>query len=379
MENICTLCQVNPATKTNSHIVPSFLVAMVASYDGSYARGKEIMFTIDSYKTRVYTGAIPSTEYERIFNYPELTEERIEQELSQNSVADDYIFCPTCEKNLAKYLEGPYAEFSKLGKKIDASIPLLFWISVIWRMSVAGTFGFKLKSHQEEYLQQCINQYFKLKKENQDVSSYSSKIGLEYKLLYCKDYSKNNGSMIFARHDEQTDSISLFIEDDSEGNYGLMKTSRTGISPYMTLEKWNAGDVKTIEHIAPQTNDGNWDDSIYDIEKPLVHTLGNLTLLPQDINSSVGNKGWKEKYLYYLCISTKEQDVLDEINNKAKEIDVELNPNTVSLLQNCTYNTHMSPVISAYEHGTEWNAGLIQKRTERILDIAWEFFHKWLY
>lgn len=213
MENKCTLCQVNPATKTNSHIIPSFLVAMVASYDGSYARGKEIMFTIDPYKTRVYTGSIPSTEYERIFNYPELTEERIEQELSQNSVADDYIFCPTCEKDFATYLEGPYAEFSKMGKKIDASIPLLFWISVIWRMSVAGTFGFKLKSHQEEYLQYCINQYFKLKKEKQDVSSYLSKIGLGYKLLYCKDYSKNNGSMIFARYDEQTDSLSLFIGD----------------------------------------------------------------------------------------------------------------------------------------------------------------------
>lgn len=169
------------------------------------------------------------------------------------------------------------------------------------------------------------------------------------------------------------------ISDESDGNYGLMKTSRAGVSPYMTLEKWNGDDIKTIEHIAPQTNDGNWDATIYDVEKPLVHSLGNLTLLPQDINSSVGNKGWKEKYLYYLCISTKDQDVLNEIHERAKGIGVVLNPNTVELMKECTYNSHITPVISAYDHDVEWNAALIQKRTERILDIAWDFFHGWLY
>lgn len=169
------------------------------------------------------------------------------------------------------------------------------------------------------------------------------------------------------------------IEDNTEGNYGLMTKSRDGVSPYMTLEKWNGDDVKTIEHIAPQTNDGNWDTNIYDIEKPHVHALGNLTLLPQDINSSVGNKGWKEKYLYYLCISTKDQDVLNEIHEKAKGMGVVLNYNTVELMKECTYNSHIAPVISAYEHNVEWNAALIQKRTDRILDIAWDFFHGWLY
>lgn len=169
------------------------------------------------------------------------------------------------------------------------------------------------------------------------------------------------------------------ISDDSVENYGLMKKTRCGVSPYMTLEKWNGEDVKTIEHIAPQTNDGNWDANIYDIEKPLVHTLGNLTLLPQDINSSIGNKGWKEKYLYYLCISTKDQDDLNNIYTRAKEMGIELNAKTVDLMKNCTYNTHIIPVISAYEHKLEWNAALIQRRTDRILDIAWDYFHGWLF
>ena len=58
---------------------------------------------------------------------------------------------------------------------------------------------------------------------------------------------------------------------------------------------------------------------------------------------------------------------------------VVLNSNTVELMKECTYNSHIAPVISAYEHNVEWNAALIQKRTDRILDIAWDFFHGWLY
>ena len=42
MDEICFLCEEKEATKTNSHIVPSFLGARVFSYDGSGKRGKDI-------------------------------------------------------------------------------------------------------------------------------------------------------------------------------------------------------------------------------------------------------------------------------------------------------------------------------------------------
>ncbi len=164
-----------------------------------------------------------------------------------------------------------------------------------------------------------------------------------------------------------------------ENNYGLMIKSRQGVSPYMNLEKWNSDDIKTIEHIAPQTNKTGWDELIYDIKNPLVHSLGNLTLLPQDINTSVGNKGWKEKYLYYLCISTNDPCVLDCIRDKANELDVQLREDTVELMQKCSYNNHMAPLIKAYENNVEFDSVLIQKRTEKILDIAWDFFSEWIF
>ena len=58
----CLLCGIKPATKTNSHIIPSFMVASVCSYDGSGKRDKEVMFTMSTYEDRIYTGAIPSTK-----------------------------------------------------------------------------------------------------------------------------------------------------------------------------------------------------------------------------------------------------------------------------------------------------------------------------
>ncbi len=101
MENKpCTLCRIRPATKLNSHIIPSFMIARVCSYDGSGKRDKEVMFTMSTYEDKVYTGQIPSTKLEELFDTDKLTDERIENELKDNTAAKDNIFCPECERNL---------------------------------------------------------------------------------------------------------------------------------------------------------------------------------------------------------------------------------------------------------------------------------------
>ena len=110
VKDMCALCKKNEATKTNSHIVPSFLGARVFSYDGSGKRGKEVAFTLTASKQKVHTGDIPSTKYEELFDEKSLTDERIE-ELKIDSLAKDYYLCPNCEKLLADYLESPYASF----------------------------------------------------------------------------------------------------------------------------------------------------------------------------------------------------------------------------------------------------------------------------
>lgn len=105
------ICQENEATKTNSHVIPSFLVTMFTSYNGSGKRDTEVLFSISDTKDSVYTvRAVPDTKLECLFDTEKLTEERIQEELSKNTVAKDFIFCPQCEKRLADLLESPYAQ-----------------------------------------------------------------------------------------------------------------------------------------------------------------------------------------------------------------------------------------------------------------------------
>ena len=105
--NNCLICNKEKATKTNSHLIPSFMIAKVCSYDGSGKRDKEVMFTMTSYEDKVYVGAVPDTKLDELFNQEKLTDERINQELKNNTASKDYIFCPKCEANLSKYLETP--------------------------------------------------------------------------------------------------------------------------------------------------------------------------------------------------------------------------------------------------------------------------------
>lgn len=167
--------------------------------------------------------------------------------------------------------------------------------------------------------------------------------------------------------------------DNTSSNIGLMKYARVGYSSYLTLHKWNSPSLKSLEHIAPQTNNSGWDEDIYDGPQTLHHSIGNLTLLPQEINSSAGNKGWEEKCLYYSCINESSIDKLREIDVRAKSHGIELKESTISLLKDCSYNSHIAPVLSLYNVGKQWNKEIIERRTERILDISWEILKSWLY
>jgi len=62
---------------------------------------------------------------------------------------------------------------------------------------------------------------------------------------------------------------------------------------------WNHSDYKTIEHILPQS------------KKELIahiHTIGNLTLLPKSLNTSVTNKPFLEKLTQFKSFCSKESD-----------------------------------------------------------------------
>ena len=160
-------------------------------------------------------------------------------------------------------------------------------------------------------------------------------------------------------------------------NKGLMKVGRSGGQQYLTLEKWLSEDLKTIEHVAPQTNESRWDDGLYDSPINTFQSIGNLTLLPQDLNSSVGNRPWAEKLLYYKCVSETDPDVLQSIETEAQKQNVDLKEDTINMLRECGFNQHILP-ISTMDYSDKWDKALVERRTERMLGIIWDRISPWV-
>lgn len=77
----CELCRRKVADKTNSHIVPSFVICRNASSDGSCKRNHELVYSIGQ-TVQAYTGnEVPLEVLER--NFDNLSDERIDEELKK--------------------------------------------------------------------------------------------------------------------------------------------------------------------------------------------------------------------------------------------------------------------------------------------------------
>lgn len=179
----CLLCGEREATKTNSHLVSSFLVAQVCSYDDSGKRDKEVMFTMTPYEDKVYTGQIPDTKYEELFDIDNLSDERIERELKDNTASKDYILCPVCEKRLSDILETPYAQFHKQGGEIDPKTAYMFWLSIVWRLSISDQFAFRLPPAIEQGLGRDLNAYMESIVSGKEVDTLIMECPFRYRLI----------------------------------------------------------------------------------------------------------------------------------------------------------------------------------------------------
>jgi hypothetical protein len=156
---------------------------------------------------------------------------------------------------------------------------------------------------------------------------------------------------------------------------GLMKKGTNNCNPYLRLSQWLSSDLKTIEHIAPETQSSSWDNDIYDDQ--LFHSIGNLTLMPQNINSSLSNRGWTEKLLYYQHLGNKDPEQIKKIAEEAKSAGIQLKNNTTELLQSARHASHVTPIISLGSD-RQWNSVIIKSRTDKMLDLLWEQLSVWI-
>lgn len=211
----CFLCGKSDATKTNSHLIPSFMIAKACSYDGSGRRDSEVMFSMESFRDRIYIGALPDTKIEELFDVDNLSEDRIKTELGVNPASKDFIFCPKCESRLSKYLESPYSQYVSSNKKIGVEVPYFFWLSVIWRMSISNQFGFRLPERIEKSLGRSLDEYLCAVENAQSTENILVSTPFSYRLIRASQYLPNEqcDGFFYGIYDNDNDALMYVFGD----------------------------------------------------------------------------------------------------------------------------------------------------------------------
>ena len=136
---------------------------------------------------------------------------------------------------------------------------------------------------------------------------------------------------------------------------------------------WKLDDFSTTEHIAPDNAAGGWEANIYDVTN-LKHTIGNLSLLPKEANSAIGNTPWKKKRHFYKACAATTTEVVEEEIRAASEGGVEFTGKLKDLLM----GQQALPTLSAIGAVEVWNQSMIVRRSENMADRIWSNIGPWL-
>jgi len=155
---------------------------------------------------------------------------------------------------------------------------------------------------------------------------------------------------------------------------GLLSKSKQGYRELFNYENYTQQDI-TVEHIAPQNpaEDNKYDENIY---HPYLstNTIGNLTLLPASENSSISNREWREKQLFYKALSATDEKSQQAILKKGKEDGIKFSDGTVSILNNSKYNT----IIEGLGDIEEFNQEFLITRSKNIGGEIFKSLINWL-
>lgn len=168
----------------------------------------------------------------------------------------------------------------------------------------------------------------------------------------------------------------LAAYNDTTSRNGKLEKGRKGIFPVLNNIHFT-GNSLTVEHIAPQTPDrisGDWDWSIYDLNTNIPNSLGNLTLLPQVENSSIGNASWKHKKVFYQALACETLEDQKKILEEAEKDQIIFKDSTISVLND---SNHL-PFLTSIAQVVDFDEKYVNQRSNNLANLAWEEVSKWL-
>ena len=143
---------------------------------------------------------------------------------------------------------------------------------------------------------------------------------------------------------------------------------------FLNFRTWQSDKYATVEHVAPESNSaGGWDQGVY-MRPNTRHMIGNIVLLPQKENSSIGDAPWTKKKIFYRALVAQTNEERINLIDQAEAQGSIFKKQIKDLLdkQDCL---HMLAPIATLE---DWSAYIIRKRTKNILELAWDVIAPWL-
>ena len=156
---------------------------------------------------------------------------------------------------------------------------------------------------------------------------------------------------------------------------GLLEKARSGINSLLTLKSWNDTAHLTVEHVAPKSPLMGWDTAIYDDSKT-VHTLGNLILLPKNVNEIIDNKNWDHKKLIYSLLSAETTEEFHKRESDLKSAGLNFGKTTGEVLANAKY-LGLCKSVALYDD--DWSLDIIQRRSRCLAELVWDRLQNWLF
>ena len=144
---------------------------------------------------------------------------------------------------------------------------------------------------------------------------------------------------------------------------------------FLTHIVWIGQKYGTLEHVSPASeNSAGWDPTIYE-RVTTRHTIGNLVLLPERENQSIGNASWNKKKLFYRALVAKTEEEREEAIRLARQQGLRFGNKTLSLIRGQN-RLHLFDPIAGVE---DWTAELVGERTENLLSLAWDQITPWIF
>ena len=177
---------------------------------------------------------------------------------------------------------------------------------------------------------------------------------------------------IFMRNKKVTKFLLLAAQHDSTpdpSSPGMILSGNKGIHDCFNYDSYMSDSNYTVEHIAPQSNNGRWRTDLYD--NSYINILGNLILLPTIENSILNNRSWDQKKIIYSALSRLTP------HERKKEINTiipPLNNESRTSIENASY----MPTLDAISRVNDWNMQIVRSRTDQLLNRSFERLLRWL-